>query len=627
MAKLYRIIENDDRTFTVHFDGRVDSIHADKLRDTLRLIPSDANGVTLDFKTTEYVSSIGLRELLILCERLPEGSRVIADNCNELVSSIFEMTGFDAYMEVKRMKPEMDFDKLTIRDMLLFRRSVYGNRPFVVADRTYSNKEVEMYAQIFAADLFMKGVKKGSHVAIFSPNSINWIVAFLAVQKLGGIAMPLSTSYTVEDLVKLSVIGDIEYLCVGDLPIREDFEDFTDKVVNDDNSNIRKVIDIGSALVLDGREEEYEAIREHFNDKQESEDDSCILFTSGSTGNPKAVIHSSYAILHAAKNNGLLTRMTRDERVCINMPLFHTLGLVRGLLLALITGAAVYLPEKTDPESLIAYIEENQCTVMNTVPGALIGMINSPEFSSERVSSLRVSILGGAAVPEATMKEFMAKFPKEHFITSYGMSEISPISATDYSDTLEHITHTVGKPFDEVEVEILDFTTREPLPNGTGVKGEIVVKGREAMTAYYKVNIGKQAFDEEGYILTGDFGFIDEDGYLHICGRMKELIKYKDLTVEPNEVADVMAGFESISDVKVVGVSDKENGQVPVACITLKSGKSFDDDAIRAYLKDHLDEYKIPREFMIFDKLPALANGKVDGVTLKRLAEEKYGTA
>lgn len=627
MLDQYRVIENNDHTYVILFEGRIDSIHDEKLRQTLKLIPSDAAGVTMDFLEAGYISSIGLREFLILCERLSEGTPVIAENCNELVASILEMTGFNAYVQVRRRHDKLDFNKLTVRDMLLLRRSINKDRPFVIADRVYTNKEVEMYAQIFAADLFLKGVKRGSHVAIMSPNGINWVVAFMAVQKLGGIAMPLSTSYSVEDLHNLSVIGDIEYLCVGDLPIREDYEEFKSKLVHNGDCRIRTVIDIGSSLVLEGREEEYEDIREQFHDDQESEDDSCILFTSGSTGNPKAVIHSSYAILHAAKNNAELTRMTKDERVCVNMPLFHTLGLVRGLLLALITGASVYLPEKNDPEYLISYIEKNRCTVMNTVPSTLIGMINSPEFTSEKVSSLRVSILGGADVPEATMKDFMAKMPSEHFITSYGMSEISPISATSYEDTIEHITHTVGKPFDEVELEILDFNTRQPLEKGTGLKGEIVVKGTSAMTAYYKLNIGKQAFDTEGYILSGDFGFIDEDGYLHVCGRMKELIKYKDLTIEPNEVADVIAGFDGISDVKVVGVSDKDNGQIPIACISLKSDTAFDEKAMRAYLAEHLDEYKIPHEFMIYEKLPSLANGKVDGVTLKKLAQEKYGKA
>lgn len=611
---------NDNGFCYVKLDGRVDSNHSKKLSATLRMIPSDARNVVLDFGLVDYISSVGLREILVLRERLPKNATVYARDCSEFVADIFKGTGFASFVELS-VKDDR-FEDMSIRDILVKRAKKTPYEVFVVAKRAYTYKEIDIYSHILASELFMAGVHRGSHVGIMAPNGIKWILAFLAVQKIGAIAMPLSTEYTLSDIVKLSNIGKITHLCIGDIPLYEDIGALRESLEEYEGSKIRKVIDIGPSLVLEGRESQYDLIREQFREPQESEDDSCILFTSGSTGNPKAVLHSSYGILHAAKCNAELMRLTIDDRVCINMPLFHTLGLIRGLLPSLLVGASVYMPQDKTPESIMSFINEHKCTVMNTVPNVIIKMANSEEYSPDKVSSLRVSILGGAAVPEPVMKMLMEKFPNDHFIASYGMSEISPITATSYGDTIEHITTTVGKPLEGVGVKILDFNTYEPLENGH--KGEIVVDGTSAMTAYYRLKPESQAFDLDGYIHTGDFGYIDEEGYLHISGRMKELINYDGKTIEPNEVGSVLAAVDSVAEVKVVGVTC-DKGRFPVACITVKHGTDFNEEEVRSYLKEHLDEYKIPREFMVFDKLPLLSNGKVDAVTLRKLAEEKYG--
>lgn len=615
---LYEV--NDNGFCYVKLDGRVDSNHSEKLSATLRKIPSDALNVVLDFDLVDYISSVGLREILVLRERLPKNAIVYAKDCNELVYDIFKETGFASFVELS-LKDER-FEDMSIRDILVKRANKTPYEVFVVSERAYTYKDIDIYSHLMASELFMAGVHRGSHVGILAPNGIKWILAFLAIQKIGAITMPLSTDYDLNDIVRLSNIGKITHLCVGNIPLSEDFEYLRERLEDYDGSNIRKVINIGSAMVLEGREAQYELLKEQFRERQESEDDSCILFTSGSTGNPKAVLHSSYGILHAAKCNAELMHLTTEDRVCINMPLFHTLGLIRGLLPSLLVGASVYMPSDKDPDSLLSFISLHKCTVMNTVPKPIIDMANCEGFSSDKVSSLRVSILGGAAVPESVMKMLMTKFPNDHFIASYGMSEISPITATSYGDTIEHLTTTVGKPLDGVGLKILDFNTFEPLESGS--KGEIVVEGTSAMTAYFRVKPESQAFDYDGYIHTGDFGYIDEEGYLHISGRMKELIHYDNKTVEPNEVGGVIASVDSVSDVKVVGVSC-DKGQFPVACISLKHGAEFDEDGMRAYLAEKLDDYKIPREFMILDKLPVLSNGKVDAVTLKKLAEAKYG--
>lgn len=612
---------NDNGFCCVKLDGRIDSNHSNKFSATLRKIPSDAINVVLDFRMVDYISSVGLREILVLRERLQKNATVYVRDCSEFVGDIFRDTGFASFVEVS-LKADR-FEEMSIRDILLKRAKYTPYEVFVVSGRAYTYKDIDIYSHIMASRLFMSGVHKGSHVGIMAPNGIEWILAFFAVQKLGAIAMPLSTEYTLVDIIKLSNIGEITHLCIGDVALAHGTESLKENLEDYEGSNIKKVIDIGS-MAIEGSESEYEPIQEQFRDPQESEDDSCILFTSGSTGKPKAVLHSSYGILHAAKCNAELMHLTSEDRVCINTPLFHTLGLIRGLLPSLLVGASVYMPQEKDPGSLLSFLDTHKCTVMNTVPKSIVDMANCEDFSSDMVSSLRVSILGGAAVPKPVMEMLMTKFPNDHFIASYGMSEISPITATEYGDTIEHLTTTVGKVLDGVGLKILDFNTLEPLE--PGCKGEIVVEGTSAMTAYFRVKPESQAFDNDGYIHTGDFGFVDEEGYLHICGRMKELIHYGDKVIEPDEVGSAVSAVDFIADVKVVGVTCDE-GCAPVACLSLKPGCVFDEQKVREYLKENLEEYKIPREFMVLDKLPVLANGKVDAVKLRKLAETEYGTS
>ena len=174
-------------------------------------------------------------------------------------------------------------------------------------------------------------------------------------------------------------------------------------------------------------------------------------------------------------------------------------------------------------------------------------------------------------------------------------------------------------------MEIRDFDTDEAIESSSTRKGEIVVRGTSAMTAYYKLPADSQALDKAGWIRTGDFGFFDEDRYLHISGRIKELIHCKGKTVEPNEVGSAITGYRAISDVKVVGVPDDECGERVVACISLRKGEPFDQNVLEKMLEDGLDAYKLPSAYLIYDSLPVLANGKVDAVSLKADAANRLG--
>ena len=617
------INEHDDVIF-ISVQGKINSTTVGELTPVLDAITSRTRRVVFDFQNLEYITSAGLRLVLQIKKALPPDAVVEIRDANQLVVDTFRQTRFDLFVELGDASEPAG--AVSVKDLFVLQVKKRADKPFVAGEEEFTYGEIDRSSQMLATKLFVAGVHKGTHVGLYGFNNVNWIVAFFAIQKCGAIVLPLNYNYTADDLVDLSHIGDITHICVGDAQAAEDFDEFEARITDKETSLIRQVIDIRSDVDFSPSDDEYEMVAEQFRVPLEAEDDCCMLFTSGSTGKPKAVLHSSDSILHAAQCAVNATRLTDEDRVCMNVPFFHTLGLIRCFLASLIAGAKIELPQSFDTAELTSFVESRKCTIMNAIPTTLVSMVNEPSFSEDKVASIRCSILVGAPVTETQMHMLIAQFPNDHFITSYGMSELSPITISEYGDTVEHICRTAGKVADGVEVEIRDFDTGEVIESSAARKGEIVVRGTSAMTAYYKLPADSQALDRDGWIRTGDFGFFDEESYLHISGRIKELIHCSEQTIEPNEVGSAITAYRAISDVKVLGVPDEKLGERVVACISLRKDEAFDQDELAKMLADCLDAYKLPSDYLVYDKLPTLANGKVDAVSLKadaikRLAE------
>ena len=232
------------------------------------------------------------------------------------------------------------------------------------------------------------------------------------------------------------------------------------------------------------------------------------------------------------------------------------------------------------------------------MPTVLLRMVNSPEFRPELVETLRLSALAGAHLSEAQVSMLMEKMPANHFMSAYGLSEIAPVSMPIYGDTAAHITQTVGKPLEGIDVKIQNPDTHELCPAGTA--GEILVQGHGLMCSYYKVPPEEQPFDDEGYLHTGDLGFLDDEGYLHFAGRIKELIIRGGENIIPNEVAAAISEHESIADVKVIGVPDEVLGEAVAAAVILKDEYVSDEAGVREFLSTRLARFKIPAYFFVY---------------------------
>lgn len=605
-------VQKEGNRVVVATKGVIDTETASQLSEVLLGLDYKDLDLTIDFDQTEYITSTGLRVLLVARKKLTdETMRII--NVNEAIVEVFKVTGFSGILNYSEKKHDLVDCHLSFKAFL--RKRVNDGLAFVFAGREYTWEDIDRLSQIVADDLAKAGVKKGSHVGICSPNSINWIITFFAVQKLGAIALLVNYGLKPDEIASLAEIGDITHLCYGAIPGLTDFGIFSAALLGG-TSGITYMYDIGMEQDFTKRLPEYDAIKDKYSELYHSDDPSVVIFTSGSTGKPKAVLSSSFNLLNSVKAISAECNFTKNDRCCAFLPLFHVFGFCSCIGIGLLYGCVAYIPAGNKPAMLIDLIREKQCTVFNTVPTMFLAMIGQPSFTPDSLSSLRVSVLGGSATSESQMTMFRSLLPNNHFCNIYGMSENAVISMTRYEDTFEHMTQTVGRRVEGIEIEIRNPATGEKLPDGQ--PGEIFIRSKEMIVCYYRLPIEKQPLDDEGWLATGDLGVILPDGYLKLVGRAKDLIIRGGENISPGEIADEVVKLPGVADVKVLGVPHEVLGEEVAAAILLKEGETFDEAAAKATLAGKLAKYKVPAYFVVMDKFPLLGSGKIDAITLKK---------
>ena len=510
----------------------------------------------------------------------------------------------------------MNYDGISFRDLIEEKaKSLPDRTAFYEGDEPYTYGELNSCADIMAQELSCLGVKKGTHVGLYGLNSANWIICFFAIQKLGAIGILLNPALKAGEVASLSEIADITCLCFGDSPAVRDEEAFMGELCSYQDCGIREFYSIA-------KEKRYKGVSNaDLPVRPEADDAALMLFTSGSTGKPKCALLSAYNVLKAAVETRENQRLNADDRTCLILPLFHIFGLVAGLFANMCADSVMYLPEDIHAATLIRLIDEKKCTVFHAVPTMMLMILGNPDFAPEKLSSLRCTILSGAAATREQIEAFRKALPGDNFLSSYGLSEMAPVSTLPYGDSLENCIETVGKPMSRIKLKIADPVTGMELTSGES--GEILVRGDNLMTGYYRVRVEDQSIDGEGWLHTGDLGYLREDGYLCLSGRLKELIIRGGENISPKDVSDAVSALEGIEDVKVVGVPSDFYGEEVCACIRLKNGSDFDEKAARERLKGMIARYKIPSFFLIYEDFPLLATGKVDMVSLKRDAAER----
>ena len=604
---------------TFSIEGRIDARTSHILHATTRQYDFYTySNVVFDFTNVEHITAAGLREMLVLKKRLyyPDQLKII--NVHDRVYKIFQTTGMDQLLDVSRAEGDLKpmHIHMSFKALLSKKREESPDKPFVVyKGRSYTWADIEKISQIIALDLYHQGVRRGSHVALCGSNSANWIFTFFAIQKLGAVAMLINFNLKRKEIVQLSRIGDITHFCMGEMPDGDDT--FVEDITGED-SNIRAVCRVDDTVDFTTRYGEYQQAAGRFQYRVESDDASVVIFSSGSTGQPKGVLLSAYSVLNAAEATAENIRLSSEDRNCQILPLFHIFGFTGCLFACALRDVPLYLPEDLHTDTILQTIQEERCTILHSVPTMMLALVNSRDFRPDRVTSVRCSLLGGAATTEAQFQLFREKFPNNHLISAYGLSELAIATESEYEDSLEHITRTIGKPLGDTEVSVRSLDGNRECKRDGSETGEICLRGSFMMLCYYKLNLEKQAIDEEGWLHTGDLGYLDEEGYVHLSGRSKEIIIRGGENIIPNEIATAISEHEGIGDVKVLGVPDDFFGETVAAAMLIKDGDTFDEAEMREFLRPRLAKYKIPAYFEVYDAFPYLASGKVDSINLKK---------
>ena len=602
---------------TLHLAGRIDTNTAAQLRAAITDIPADTGRLTLDLRDVPYISSAGLRELLICRKRFP-GGRMRILNVNAEVMEVFAMTGFDSILPVEHAQEDVStYINLSFKELLA--RRVHENGAKVVLmseDGGYTWQDIDRASQIIAEDLNRLGVKTGTHVGVCGSNSVNWVLTFYAVQKLGAIAMLMNPGLSLQEIGRVCALGDVAILCCGELTVPVEEGTILSEVRRAEGCRVEGIYSFRSDKDYRLRFGEYETLRGKFGQTVDPDAPCVVIFTSGSTGKPKGVILSAYNLLNAAAVQVRMQRMTAEDKGLLIVPLFHILGLVVCFLPCAMTDAALYIPRNIRTGTLIRVMRQERCTLMHAVPTLILAILNNKEFDPQDFSSLRCTYLAGAAATEAQLTAFKEKMPNNHFMIAYGLSEMAPVTVTEYEDSDEHILRTVGKQVENIRIQIADRETGRIC--AVGEVGEILVQGFNLMTGYYKLPLEDQAIDGDGWLHTGDLGSLDGENYLTLHGRYKELIIRGGENIMPREVEEAIAAIPGVEDVKVYGVPSDFYGEEVAACIKLNPGCEWNEAEAREILSGSLAKYKIPRWFCLYEAFPMLGSGKIDGVALRK---------
>jgi fatty-acyl-CoA synthase len=351
-----------------------------------------------------------------------------------------------------------------------------------------------------------------------------------------------------------------------------------------------------------------------------------IQYTSGTTGFPKGATLSHHNIL----NNGFfvteLLSFTEDDRVCLPVPFYHCFGMVMGTLGAVSHGSCVVIPAPAfDPGATLAAVASERATALYGVPTMFIAMLGHPEFDSFDLTSLRTGIMAGSPCPIEVMKKVVDRMHMSEVAICYGMTETSPVSTqTRVDDPLERRVGSVGRVAPHVEVRVIDPQTQRVVEHGE--PGELCTRGYSVMLGYWEdPERTDEAIDRAGWMHTGDLATMDDEGYVNIVGRSKDMVIRGGENVYPREVEEFLYTHEHIADVSVVGVPDERYGEELCAWVIVRGGAELSEDAVREFCRGRLAHFKVPRYVLFTDEFPMTVTGKVQKFKMRDDSIERLG--
>jgi fatty-acyl-CoA synthase len=478
-----------------------------------------------------------------------------------------------------------------------------------------------------ARALIVRGVKKGDRLGIWAPNRYEWVVLQYASARMGAILVNVNPAYRTHELEYALKQSGVSTLVLARTFRQADYVEMVREVKP-------RLPELRQTIVIEDEwhELEADAIRlseeelRHKEVELQFDEPINIQYTSGTTGFPKGATLSHHNILNNGFFIGEHLRYSERDRVCIPVPLYHCFGMVLGNLAITTHGATMIFPgESFDPYTVMKTVQSERCTSLYGVPTMFIAELDHPEFRTFDFSTLRTGIMAGSPCPVEAMKKVQRDMHMPEVTICYGMTETSPVSAQSRTDDpLEKRVTTVGGVHPHVEVKVVDPTTGRIVPRGT--PGELCTRGYSVMLGYWNdPHATHQAIDDGRWMHTGDLATVDDDGYVNIVGRIKDMILRGGENVFPREVEEFLYTVPGISDVQVIGVPDEKYGEELMAWVKLRPGASLTGEEIRRYCHGKIATYKIPRYYKFVDGFPMTVTGKIQKFKMRETAVQELG--
>ncbi len=479
---------------------------------------------------------------------------------------------------------------------------------------------------VVARGLLDLGLVKGDRVGLWSPNYAEWALVQYATAKIGVILVNINPAYRTHELEY--VLGQSGCRMVVAAPSYKT-SDYAAMLRSVNVASLERTLLLWSsdwdAVLAAGEAVPVDRLRA-VAATLDADDPINIQYTSGTTGFPKGATLSHHNILNNGYFVGEGCGYTEHDRVCVPVPYYHCFGMVMGNLGATTHGSCVVLPSPTfEAPAVLRAVQDERCTSLYGVPTMFIGVLGDPEFASYDLSSLRTGIMAGSPCPVEVMKRCVADMHMDEVTICYGMTETSPVSTqTAADDPIDKRVASVGRVHPHVEVRIVDPATGLTVERGG--PGELCTRGYSVMLGYWDDPARTaEAIDPARWMHTGDLATMDDDGYVNIVGRIKDLIIRGGENVYPREIEEFLYGHPAILDVQVIGVPDERYGEEVMAWVRLREGASLTEDELRDHCRGRIAHFKIPRYVRVVEEFPMTVTGKVQKFKMREQAIAELG--
>ncbi|KAB1230502.1 AMP-binding protein [Chryseobacterium viscerum] len=498
----------------------------------------------------------------------------------------------------------------------------------VCVHQNYRATYQEFYNQTTAVAkaLLLLGAKAGDRIGIWSSNRYEWVLLQYATARIGTILVNINPAYRTHELTYVLNQSEIRFI----------FSSLSFKT-----SNYKEMVEYAKEvcpsleheIFFDENWEEFvnngqdisDEFLHSFEEHVQFDDPVNIQYTSGTTGFPKGVTLSHHNILNNGYFIGIRLKYTEKDRVCIPVPFYHCFGMIIGNMCCTAHGACMVIPNDSfDPDITLKAVSDEKCTSLYGVPTMFIAELAVKDFEKYDFSSLRTGVMAGSVCPPEIMKKVENLMNIKEMSICYGMTETSPVSTQTLIGTpLEKQVGTVGTVQDHLEIKIIDENGRTLK---RGEHGELCTRGYSVMLKYWNdPENTKKVLDDARWMHTGDMAVMDEDGYITISGRIKDLIIRGGENISPKEIEDFLYTYTNILDVQIIGVPSEKYGEEVMAWVKVRKGFTITVEELHEYCKGRIAHYKVPKYWKFVDEFPMTISGKIRKVEMREVSMRELG--